>query len=92
VSEVLRADHRGTGKVSMYQIMGVTAIVYSVAFLFALDPDRHVLPNLSAGVNALWRPEVVLFLQGLWAVVFMFFGKSMVTGAEISFHVYQDRI
>jgi hypothetical protein len=28
----------------------------------------------------------------LWAVVFVQFGKSMVTGAEISFHLHHDRI
>jgi prolipoprotein diacylglyceryltransferase len=92
LSEVLRADHRGTRRISPYQIMGMIAILYSLGLLFALGTDNPVFPNLNAGMNALWHPEVLLFLQTLWAVVFIFFGKSMVTGAQISFHLYHDRI
>jgi hypothetical protein len=72
--------------------MGVIAIVYSLGLLPALGTYNQIRPDLNAGMDALWRPEVVLFLQALWTVVFIFFGKSMVTGAQISFHLYQDRI
>jgi hypothetical protein len=57
-----------------------------------LDSGQYVTTNLPSGINALWQPEVVVFLQGLWVIVFVFFGRSMVTGAEISFHLYEDRI
>ena len=43
------------------------------------------------GIEAAWHPVVVLFLQTLWGIVFLLFGKSMVTGAEISFHLHHDR-
>jgi hypothetical protein len=76
LSEVLRADYRGTRKISAYQIMGIVAIVYSLSLFFLLRTDNHVLPNLNTGMNALWRPEVVLFLQALWTVVFIFFGRA----------------
>jgi hypothetical protein len=92
VSEVLRADHRGWGKISAYQVMGILAITYSIALAASLDSGKYVTTNLPSGINAFWQPEVVIFLQGLWVVVFVFFGKSMVTGAEISFHLYEDRI
>jgi prolipoprotein diacylglyceryltransferase len=92
LSEMLRADNRGTRKITAYQIMGVIAIVYSLGLLPALGTYNQIRPDLNAGMDALWRPEVVLFLQALWTVVFIFFGKSMVTGAQISFHLYQDRI
>ena len=91
-SELLRADSRGDGKISAYQVMGLMAICYSLALLAILPADPSVSPKLDLGLDALWHPEVFLFLQGLWAVVFVFFGKSMVTGAEISFHLHEDQI
>jgi len=62
-SEVLRADYRGAGKITGYQVM-----------------------------KALWRPEVFLLLQALWVIVFIMFGKSMVTGAQIFFDLRDHRI
>jgi hypothetical protein len=92
LSEVLRADYRGQGKVTPYQIMGIIAICYSSAFVASLSMDPLASPKLAVGIEALWRPEVVLFLQALWAIVFIVFGKSMVTGSQISFRLYEDRI
>jgi hypothetical protein len=92
LSEVLRADYRGNGRISAYQLMGLVAIFYSLALILTLSSDRFVSPKLDVGIDALWRPEAVLFLQALWAIVFIFFGKSMVTGAEIFFHLHEDRI
>jgi prolipoprotein diacylglyceryltransferase len=92
LSELLRADNRGAGKISTYQVMGVIAILYSLTLLAMLSPYPDVAPRLDLGLDALWRPEVLLFLQCTWAAVFVFFGKSMVTGAEISFHLHEDRI
>ncbi len=54
--------------------------------------ELAIAPDLPAGIEAAWHPAVVLFLQGLWGIVFVLFGKSMVTGAEISFHLHHDRI
>jgi hypothetical protein len=34
----------------------------------------------------------LLALQTLWALVFVMFGKSMMTGAQISFRLREDRI
>lgn len=92
VSETFRADYRSGGTVSAYQIMGILTIPYtlSVPFFFATLPSRE--PNVLAGLRSLWDPAVVFFLQGLWVVLFVFFGKSMVTGSAISFHVRHDKI
>jgi prolipoprotein diacylglyceryltransferase len=92
LSELLRADNRGPGKISTYQVMGLIAILYSLTLLAILSPYPEIAPRLGLGLDALWHPEVVLFLQCIWAVVFVFFGKSMVTGAEISFHLHEDQI
>lgn len=91
-SEILRADHRGAGKLSAYQIMAILAIIYAGALTLLLAPEHDVIPQLAAGIAAVWRVEVFLLLQALWALVFLMFGKSMVTGAQISFHLHHDRI
>jgi hypothetical protein len=92
VSESLRADYRGETKISAYQVIGVVAIFYSIGLTLALGSENIGTPNLAAGIEALWHPAVVLVLQALWALAFICFGKSMVTGSVISFHIYQDRI
>jgi hypothetical protein len=91
-SEFLRDDYRGGGRISAYQVMGLLAIVYAagVASLTAAAP----LPpaDAAAGVAILWQPAMVLFLQALWVVIFLYTGKSSVTGATLSFHVHHDRV
>jgi hypothetical protein len=92
MSEILRADYRGEGKMSVYQVMGLLSIPYTI-WLPNLFPSMPFLtPNITVGLQAIWSPGVVLFLQGLWAILFVVFGKSMVTGAAISFHLHEDRI
>jgi hypothetical protein len=91
-SEVLRADYRGVGKLSAYQIMGIVAVIYAFALTMILPSEHAVVPQLAAGIDAIWRLEIFLFLQALWVIVFFMFGKSMVTSAQISFHLHHDRI
>ena len=91
-SEVLRADYRGNGKISAYQIMGLVAVVLAFALALSLPSERVNAPHLAAGIEGIWQPQVMILLQTLWVVVFVMFGKSMVTGAQISFHLHHDRI
>jgi hypothetical protein len=91
-SETLRADYRGDGSISAYQLMGLLAIVFAIALSYFVPTDQNIVAELSAGIETAWQPIVLLSLQALWAVVFVMFGKSMVTGAEISFHLHHDRI
>ena len=75
VPETLRADYRGGGSVSAYQIMGLLAIPYTLCLpLFFIGPSVPQ-PNVLVGLQSLWDPAVVLFLQGLWVALFVFFGK-----------------
>ncbi len=92
LSEILRADYRGDGKITTYQVMGILAIAFAAAIVTVIPTERGGAPDLSAGIEAIWRPEVLLLLQALWTIVFIMFGKSMVTGAQISFHLREDRI
>jgi hypothetical protein len=91
-SETLRADYRGEGNISAYQVMGIVGVVYAIAVTFFLAYEPVGLPDLSAGLNSLWSPSLILFLQGIWLVIFLYTGRSTVTGATLSFHVHRDRI
>jgi len=92
LSETLRADYRGEGSISAYQVMGVVGVLYSLftALLFPLETVSP--PNLELGLAAIWSPPLILFLQGIWLAIFLHTGRSTVTGATLSFHVHQDRI
>jgi Prolipoprotein diacylglyceryl transferase len=91
VSEFIRADYRGGGRISAYQIMALAAILYAAGIILLLD-----LPPLGAdisiGLRLLWSPGIILACQVLWIGIFLFMGRSQVTGARISFHVRKDRI
>ncbi len=92
LSELMRADYRGGGKLSAYQVMGLGAILYGGGAIL-LAPDANVAaPDIAAGLVTLWNPAPLLFLQLLWIVIFLYIGRSSVTGATLSFHVHRDRI
>jgi len=91
-SETLRADYRGEGKISAYQIMGMIGVLYAIAVAYFLAYEPVGLPDLSAGLKSLWSPALILFLQGIWLVIFLYTGRSTVTGATLSFYVHRDRI
>src|SRR5262249_15255698 len=59
-SETLRADYRGEGHISKYQIMSAVGIAY-VIVIAALMADPTVQPDLSKGLTALWNPFVIVF-------------------------------
>jgi hypothetical protein len=92
LSETLRADYRGNGSISAYQVMAMAAVVYAVVLLLVLPPAATGPASLTAGLHALWDPIVVTFLEMLGIGVFVFSGRSKVTGATLSFHVMTDRV
>jgi Prolipoprotein diacylglyceryl transferase len=91
-SEFLRADYRGESRISKYQIMAGMAVVYSLIIAYVFPEAPVAAPSISAGLKILWQPSLIIFLQLLWMVVFVYTGKSQVTGSQISFHVIKDRI
>lgn len=92
LSETLRADYRGGGTVSAYQIMAIAGLIYSVVFLLRIDTISTQLPDVVAGLRAMINAAVLIPLELLWIIVFLYVGRSSVTGSRISFHVVQDRI
>lgn len=91
-SEILRADHRGAGKISAYQVMGLLGVPYAMFTVWLFDGATAAAPNVMAGLSSLWNPLVLVALQGIWLVLFVFTGRSSVTGALLSFHVHHDRV
>jgi len=92
VSEFLRADHRGPGHISAYQIMTLAGMAYAVVIaLFNTDP-YSVSPNLARGLLSLWNPGLIIFLALLWIAAFLFTGKSSVTCSSIDIRVVEKNI
>jgi hypothetical protein len=91
-SEFLRADHRGGGRISAYQLMAAASIPYGAALSTWLPDIAIPKPQILPGLSLLWQPAVILILQALWITIFLYTGRSQVTAATMSFHVIKDRI
>nr|NJM03320.1 prolipoprotein diacylglyceryl transferase [Desulfobacula sp.] len=91
VSEFFRADFRGGLKITPYQLMALGGIVYALATVF-FSPAPAGLPVLQAGLHALWNPWMIFLIESVWVAAFVHTGRSVVTGAEISFHVHENKI
>jgi hypothetical protein len=91
VSEVLRADYRGSSCISAYQVMALTAVAYLVLVL-GLIPGEGRRPNLAVGLTQVASALVVLLLQVCWVLLFLYYGRSRVTASTVSFHVVQGRV
>lgn len=91
-SEFLRADYRGQGFISAYQIMILFAIGYTLLVVpFIKEPDSG-LPNLLIGIKSLWNPGLIIFLVVLWIVAFVYAGKSSVTCSSINIQIIEKNI
>lgn len=91
-SETLRADYRGAGRISAYQVMGLIGLLYAFAMVWLLGEASHAPVQLAVGLQSLWNPALLLFLQGIWCLIFFYTGRSTVTGATLNFHIHHDRI
>ncbi|MBU1171896.1 MAG: prolipoprotein diacylglyceryl transferase [Proteobacteria bacterium] len=91
-SEFFRADYRGEGTFSAYQIMGIIAGTYALVIALIFRQNSPMVPDIAQGLLFLWNPLVILTVQGLWLVVFMYMGKSTVTESTLHFHVVKDHI
>jgi len=92
ISEMWRADYRGGGRLSAYQIMGLMLLPYALLLAWLFPVVNSGAPDILGGLSGLWHPSVVLALQGSWLAMFLFLGRSQVTGAQLSFFVHEDRI
>lgn len=91
VSETLRADFRGSSRISAYQVMALFGVSY-LALVLCLIPGEGPLPNLATGLRQVASTLVVVVLQMCWVSLFLYYGRSRVTASTVSFHVVQGRI
>jgi prolipoprotein diacylglyceryltransferase len=92
ISEMMRADYRGEGRRTAYQVMSIVATAYALSIGFWLT-DIPVQPaSVTKGLQTLWDPGMLLFLQLLWIVGFVYMGKSSVTEARTEIHLCHDKI
>jgi hypothetical protein len=86
VSEFLRADHRGRGRLSAYQWMALISLPLALG-MFGLLPGTAEVPSVLRGLDALWTPVGLLSLGALGVAVFAYLGVSRVTGATVTLRV-----
>lgn len=89
ISEFLRADYRGRGRVSAYQMMAVFATGYTLFISVFLKDNGYGLPNLLMGFNLLWNPAVIIFLVVLWVVSFLYTGISSITCSSMHIRIIE---
>lgn len=92
VSETWRADDRGQGSISTYQVLSIVAIAYLTAVMILVQAVSLADPDLYVGLQSLWDPAVLLFLQSVWVGIFLFMGRSHVTGSALSFFVHKGHV
>jgi hypothetical protein len=90
VSEFFRADYRGKDGVSVYQVLAVVGAVYGIASALVLPHETVGRPDLVAGLRALWNPAVILAIQAVWLVIFLYTGRSTVTTSTVVFSLSHD--
>lgn len=90
-SEFFRADFRGDLKITPYQVMSLICVLYAAGIAWII-PVQGSTPDLFLGLSALWTPWMILFIQAVWIISFWYTARSTVTGAQISFHVEENRI
>ncbi|MGC2109677.1 MAG: prolipoprotein diacylglyceryl transferase family protein [Candidatus Korobacteraceae bacterium] len=91
-SESLRADYRGSSRISMYQVMALISVIYLSLVLLLTPTGSQAAPNLAAALSQVFSVPVLLVLQTLWLVLFFYYGRSRVTASTLSFHLLGDRI
>ena len=92
VSEFLRADHRGQGRISAYQIMTLLAMVYMLIMIPFISEPYLAAPKLLPGLMSLWNPGLIILLAVLWVVAFAYTGKSDVTCSSINIRIVEKKI
>lgn len=92
LSETLRADFRGFGKISAYQKMSVLSLLYMLIVILLIPAPNSIDPNVMNGIGVLWDPTIILALQILWLVFFITFGRSTVTTSTVSFDLVRKHI
>lgn len=90
LSEFLRADFRGGQKISAYQYFAGIAALAGLIYGLAL-PSSPLPTDLLRGLGLLWHPAFILGSGAVGLIIFLFTGRSQITGSYLSFFVHSDR-
>jgi hypothetical protein len=85
VSEFLRADYRGAGRISAYQWMALAGAAYTVLFGLLWPAAPRLVPDAARGLALLWTPGTLLLVEGIATFVFLRMGLSTVTTSRVAF-------
>ena len=92
VSEFFRADFRGNFTITPYQVMAAGTVLFALGIIMICPGATGISPRLSLGIHRLWSPWTLLAMEAVWITSFLYTGRSSVTGAEIDFHVQEEKI
>jgi hypothetical protein len=92
ISETMRADYRGGGSFTAYQLMSVVATAYALAIGLWLARVPVLEASITDGLEVLWHPGMLLFLQLLWIVSFIYTGRSSVTESNLQIRICREKI
>ena len=90
-SEWLRADYRGSSRISAYQCMAILSVLYLSIFL-GLLPSSATTPDLSVAFAQSFSAAIILPMQVFWVALFLYYGRSRVTSSTLSFHVVAEHV
>lgn len=91
LSEFLRADYRGEGKISAYQVMGIAGILYCLVVIPLMPgSENKTAPDVLKGLQTLVSIELILTLQTVWAAIFIYTGKSKVLQSKVSLSLAKE--
>ncbi len=85
VSEFLRADYRGTGRITAYQAMALIGAAYTGLLGMAWPVAPDLTPDVLRGLALLWTPEAILLIEFIAVFVFIRMGVSTVTTSRVVF-------
>jgi len=91
-SEFLRADFRGGGVISAYQVMSLVTVPYYIIYIAITGVSNSPAPELFKGLEFIWNPGVILLMLAMWIGGVMYTGISSVTASTILIYVNEDKI
>src|SRR5208337_4630272 len=92
ISEFIRADYRGLGKISIYQFMSLFIIPYMIISVRSFPASQALVPDIMRGGELLQHPAIILFIILSWLSVFYYTGVSKMTDSTITFSINKNNI
>jgi hypothetical protein len=92
LSEFLRADYRGQGFISSYQIMAFLSLIYTAALVLVIPHVGSVAIDIIKGLSSLWNPAVIMTLEAIVVSTFLYTGRSDMTASSVSLYVNKEKI